>query len=618
MKKQYLWLAGLLLVTIVLFLLFRPPAPRPNGHGAGAAQQSELQADFQRAVGLLENGDHAEAAKLFAQLHEQLPGNIPVLTNLALAYLLPLETEVDPGEQQRLRSELQPALAELGKLAESGTQPDAIVPWHLFAARLAKLHGEPELALKHLELAAQAAPGDAAFAYEAAQVAFASGTENLQASGLASLEQAHEIAPQNLWVLGELLLRQVEQDSPQLKETLAAAIESCQVVRESVRSHSRVDIVELLTAAQTALDEGNPAILLRNIRIVQNVLRPEDAAQSDKIRLEKHPLEFVALHLFTGDDVPPVPYTPALSFDLESVALPDEAAQGILDIAVADFDLDGRDDLWLLSDEQLILLSPSNEDGEWQVAHQFAIPAGYQHLVLADLDLDAREAPTGTEVRAQQGVSCHLADFDAVLFGEAGATLLKNVLNTETGLRTLEQVPLSREANAVVAATVVDVDIDGDLDLLLARASGGIEQWSNRNDWNFGLVADSPASLPEGVVFQQFAPVDLDRDVDLDVLVASPDGTCGVLENLRHGLLRFQPLLVDGKPLSATCVDVLELNADASWDLIAATGDGTIGYVSVTTPEGKLTFREHRNCGPTTDRFLLADFDNSGDEELVK
>src|SRR5262249_49523001 len=133
--------------------------------------------------------------------------------------------------------------------------------------------------------------------------------------------------------------------------------------------------------------------------------------------------------------------------------------------------------------------------------------------------------------------------FEVVAFGPAGVQIFRNDLDSATGSRTLVEVPQSEEFAAlrdVLTAITADVDHDGDLDLVVSTEKA-VSIWATQGKLTFSEITDR-SSLPKGQwPATSIVAVDWDRDLDLDLIVAS-NGTApaGWLENLRHGGFRWR------------------------------------------------------------------------------
>ncbi|MCA9044988.1 MAG: hypothetical protein KDA69_11745, partial [Planctomycetaceae bacterium] len=421
-SKTYINLAIVAaLVALAAFFLIPRNAPGPNPPDGPdvppLANANELISEFQLSLAELENSDYEAAAPRLEALAKQLPHETAVHRNLALTYLVGIDALTGYHEPQKVarREELLSLLdSALDRLKEF---PDEQIPWALFSSRRAQALKQDAQAIEFLKTAIELAPEDPAFPYEMSRVAYSSPDNTLQAAGLEGLEKAYAANPENLWVLQEVLVRQAEAKSTGLSDTLEKATTALGVVQSEILRKHRIDVVELITAAKESLTSDNSSVLMRNIRIVANVLRPEDAAQSDKIQLEKHPLEFVALSL--SSDV----LSQAVSeqtnaeqtsgeLDFEQVALPDELAKDAIDVAVGDFDLNEIDDLCVLRTNEVALWGRQEQDGEWSLICSAALDADYTNVIAVDLDADEREAPRAVKADLPGNPDCRRADMD--------------------------------------------------------------------------------------------------------------------------------------------------------------------------------------------------------------
>jgi hypothetical protein len=619
-RQQFGMLAVLLLLVVGLAGWFWWGGPaRFTTPQLTPEQARQALTDFQLSLAWLENNDYEQALPVLERLAALCPAEAAIQRHRVIGGLIGVTalTGVNEPEKVARRAELVSLTRQA--LEQLRSFPGEAVPWGLFSARLELLEGNGAAAVELLQQVHRAAPEDPTLAYELAQVALEADDAATQEQGVAALVSAFSVVPNNLWLFRELLVKQAEQQSPAVAETLQQALPALEVVRPGVLERTQVDVRELATVAEAAARSGDWPVVLRNARILSNVILPEDAAQSDRIQLQRHPLTFVAVNLSPAvlALVPPVEEDRQVGFEWSSVALPVELFAGAIDLCVGDFNLDEREDICVLFSDRVTVFERSEAEGEYRIQSNFPLDRQFERVLAVDLDADEREAPRPVQAQLPAPTLCRKADLDLVLSGASGIQLLQNIYDPATQQRSWEPMPLDTTLRDITAVAAVDVDIDGDLDLLIAGA-GRIEQWSNRTGWKFGLRSESPQELPAGFRVRQFLPVDLDRDVDLDLLVVAEDGRCGILENLRHGILRYRDLLADGAPVRAECLAVLDWNGDASWDLLAGDQQGLRLLRGVTTPDGALSFKQAESWPLPTNQFLLADFNNSGREDVLR
>jgi hypothetical protein len=172
-------------------------------------------------------------------------------------------------------------------------------------------------------------------------------------------------------------------------------------------------------------------------------------------------------------------------------------------------------------------------------------------------------------------------------------------------------------ATKVTALTVVDLEADGDLDLALAAAEG-IQLWSNLSGWKFADIA-ARSTLPEASLpITQLLALDWDRDIDIDVLVASPQGA-GWLENVRHGQFRWHAFAGEFAALkSARALEVVDADSNASWDLVGAVESGLTLVTTKTPASGVVHVASSEVISKANATGISAwDYDNDNRDDLL-
>ncbi|QDU37802.1 hypothetical protein Mal4_21190 [Maioricimonas rarisocia] len=576
------------------------------------------------AVGQLENFEFDEAADLLKDLAEQFPDDPLPARNIAVARVLKVgQMGQLQGESARTDAiaDAEVALSELTKV-----EPDAAAR-HFLEGRLASEIDDPRRALDARLKAAEANPDRAALWFEYAQVARYSDDPAVQESAWEALAKAAALAPDNLFVLLQLLEAQAAQQDEAFLQTFEQARPLLEFLADGVKRRARIELKPFLDRAEAAARDGDWKTARTQIMLIGNVSRPDNAVRSDKDRIELHELDFVLTRFAPSfyeqaPQMPPKPPGIPVTFGAFETQ-PDLSEFGTLhDVAVADVDIDGRLDLCILAEDRLVILR-RDESETWQPFLEAEVPDGFTHLVVADLDDDAGESPqrTAPPTDAEQDdpfFGCNQADIDFVVYGEAGVRVFENRRNPETEERTLvdrsDDSPALAELQECVFTLVADLDLDGDLDLLVSTRSQGVQLLARTQLWTFEDITVQ-SNVPES----DFVPVagvavDWDDDVDIDVVLADADGRIGWLENLRHSTFRWRPWDVDlqGAVLS---LDAAGLDDRAGWSIVAG-GQAAASVVASTGSDGSIdaTSLDGASGGRTLE---LWDYDNDGQLDLI-
>ncbi|MFM8282166.1 MAG: CRTAC1 family protein [Planctomycetaceae bacterium] len=569
-----------ILGTVVLLAAVAVGAWLAARRGGVATLAPEQAAEIARtrnvALGALENQQLDRAIPALESLARMLPGDPLPARNLAVARVVALGDTLQAIPDEAL---LPPAKQALDALRRGEGESD---PWRWLTARYDLARGEPAAAAQQYQALADGSGGAAAW-YALAR---ARRDADDSAAADAALDRAAALAPGNVWlavewfraVAGRLqAARGAAAPDPALADAIAARRGAIAPFAPSILTFTRVDIAKLLDEAAAAARTGDMAVAAGRLRALANVLVPQ--SEGDRRDLERHPLVFVRDSFAAplpepagqGDEAIPVELRP-----LPAVG----AAAGVAPVAVVldDLDVDGRLDLVAAGPEGL-RVARRDADGAWQTALAAPLPDGVAGLLTADLDLDFDEARRAalalrpaTDPAGEKGAplpGCPAADLDIVAYGAFGVLPFRNRLGAD-GARQLEALA-AVTASAVAAATVADLDADGDLDLVTAGADG-VRLWSNDGLGTFRDVTPAALDQPAGGAADGagLLAVDADRDVDVDVVVVTPAGTT-LLENLRHGQFRAVPVSGAG----GRAVECLDPRAAGRWEVVVAGQQGT-------------------------------------------
>lgn len=573
-----------------------------------SAAARALLSESLRAIGHLENLELEAADPLLSDLTRKLPQEPLGPRNLTICRFLAFDGGKGSREAvlEALRSlrNVQPeepytfwleAKTSLKESANQAADPVVSEQWL-------------KEAIQALRSAADRAPRNEAVRYQIFEAARNSTDVDLQSIGEAALAEAYQLDPDNLFILSDWLLLQARRQDSQILETLTRARTTIAPLQPLVEARSRVNLDDLIGQAEQAVREGKWPVATARIRVVfVNLMRPLDAAQSDKRRLDPHPLEFAIARWsdafyarYNLSDPPPPPAIPVQLSPFPAAAqLPE--LNDANDLCVVDFDLDGQPDLIVLREQRLEIYrqatstqdAPASQLGTWSVLTSIETGGTFRRLLVADLDHDRDHARTHEVVTTttpdeaanaqRRSQVCFDADLDLVLYGTSGLRVLRNVLDPMTQQRTLVPVESSIDPplTDIQAGVLVDFDSDSNLDLVLTTATGIVPLLS-RGDLTF-LDARAYSQLPPAdAVFHDLLVVDWDRDVDLDVIAVAPNAaSIGYLENLRHGNFRWVPL-EDASFHSlrqANSLTLLDADGNQAWDVVGVSSE----HVSLVT-----------------------------------
>ena len=544
-------------------------------------------------VGYLENNEFEKADKPLAELASSLPHDPAGVRNLAIARLLAIQAgHAAPGVEAALDQ-------------DRAIEPQSPAPYVLDAFYAAH-EKQTVRAVADLMHGMDRAPLDAALPYELFTVSRFAPDPAVRSRAMPALQRAYELDPDNLYLLSEWLVASAEAKNPRIVEALQAAKRLFQPLAASVLQVAKVELLQLIDEATVAAQaEQWPE--LRVLIQKMNVIRSQDWVQSDLRRLRRDPLAFLlhyAVYDFAPDsacsadqfaDLPAGPASGLQFVRLDDAAQIADKLPGIRALDLSDFDLDGRADIAALAGRKLQIFARAADATNWQRIIDLDLEAGLMGFVVSDLDRDVTRAsgprpspPPPAERQPADPATCLESDPDVIVFGAAGATVLRNELDAATGARSLiavEQPQEFKSLREIDAALLIDFDQDGDLDVVFSTQTG-IRLWANQGDMRF-IDQTERSTLPAAALrATSLVAVDWDRDLDLDIVLAGPatktsPAVAGILENLRHGQFRWIPF--DGllAKLSGTrSLALLDADANGSWDLA---GFGASGAQMATT-----------------------------------
>jgi hypothetical protein len=205
---------------------------------------------------------------------------------------------------------------------------------------------------------------------------------------------------------------------------------------------------------------------------------------------------------------------------------------------------------------------------------------------------------------------------DLVLAGAGGLRWLRQDTPSRfTDVTGQTKLPRSVIDAHYTGAWAVDIEADGDLDIVLGASDGVPVVLRNNGDGTFTDI--HPFAGVSGL--RGFAWADLDGDGNPDAAIIDAGGRLHVFMNERQGQFRERPLPT-GLP-SVQAVAVADTNQDGVLDLLAVEGDGSIIRISDRNQGQSWDLAEIARVPqagnlPDEVRLHVADLDNNGALDL--
>lgn len=535
---------------------------------AGAAAAPPPKAFELKTLGLaeLENERPERAEAAYRELTTLLPRDPLGHANLSIALL---RQQKYPEALAAIDKALQLAPGRGDLLAIKGE----ILQWT----------GDLDTALTTLETAAAAAPRDLEVNYALYQLATTVKNDRSEAAAGRALAALVRLRPENAVVLLQSGQRAIAAGDR------TAATAAFKRIGELLWQEPAL-ATRALGMVETAL-EGNdlgaarvPAVRLENVLKVSALFR-------ESLRELKTGIQGVPIARLQ-DEPTPESFGEPLAVSFTGKRLDNRATAG-RGLAVGDFDGDERADVARLRGDGKLEIRLAARGLEIAAELPAGLAAsGLDELLAADLDNDG-----------QLDLAGFGRERTAVWLGRGGGKL--EPAPTDLGLA----------AAGARAAAVIDFDIEGDLDLATAGGRAAVELFRSNLEGPFEAVGSK--ALPRLSLAEARAIVasDLDRDGDLDLLIAHAKGFTW-LDNLRQGKFRDRTAESGLKPGGALAAAVaIDLDQDGRPDLIGAgtgltawrNGGGKLSPWSLTGLDG----------GTNLSSVIAFDADNDGRADLA-
>lgn len=621
-------LALIALVVFTAWIVLLPPGwirnlQKDNG---GQSQESvdaaAIAAAFNEGLAHLENGTLERSNVLFAELAQQLPDDPLPARNLAVSLVMSVTDPTLTKTDEQRQVFVDRAVAAVRQVQTLEPKSDI---GFLLESQLMQAIGKDTEAIAAARTAAERNPESAANWYQLYSVMQSVQDAEIPLLRREAIAKAYSLAPANLVVLTEQLRVQTDSADDGIVSTLEAAIPLYDRLADGILQRTRVNPRQFLTGALEAARGSDWRKVAFNVGTLRNLTVPDDAAKSDRRRVERNPLEFV-LRTFG----------PNLQHAIDDLAAADEQgfdvtfefqplntaaiSSGAVDLLVADFNLDRRADLAVRLPDRVAILAAADE-GVWKSIADIPSATGTPKMLAADLDTDGNDS-----LRKDRPLEdyCHTADLELLLFGADGIELFEARLEELGGA--LTYVPMDpgeelRRLRGVTLIRVADLNSDGDLDLIVI-SDEGLSFWSNNGTQTFirqPLEPDWGKEVPVDCF-----PVDWDRDIDMDVIVTMRSGTVGILENLRLGTFRWSLLepnapesLWAGNSDPSPTVTVADTDNDGNWELLLGSAQRLWRIPTTFVEPGKVRLGTGQAFDLSARGIQLWDYDNDGAVDLL-
>ena len=569
--------SSLALLCILLTSCNGSGLPKPD-----SKEYRDLVAAFYVGLAGLETGDDERAAEKLTLATQIAPGEPAGWGNLGLLAVRRQEFDSAYEKAQKARS-----------LAPDNSQIETLLG--LIESKRGKL---PE-AIAHLKRAVQLDGRNMKALYTLAQETERQGAGTSDAEAQQWLEKILAVQPDNVAVLLDVTrLAAKRGDAETLRRTVANLVK---------RSSSWPDEAKRqLTALRQAATGADPRSAARQIAILRNVLvRVPQYRQS--LNAVKTPAEFV------GD--------PFLKFvKLSSRSSAPASPDGSLSFAA--------EPIPGVPEGMLYWIGAVPLEGDGKSSIVWADGLGVQIVGGARVVFPGGKlTPPSARMRRNALLAADLNyDFktDLVLAGAGGVRIYQQE-DPKNFTDVTARTGLSRAVlnGSYVGAWALDVDLDGDLDVILG-VNGGIPLvLRNNGDGTFAAI--TPFSGVTDLV--SFSSADIDGDGDPDIAMIDKVGRLRVFTNERLGQYRSRslPPSLTGRFLAVTAADV---NSDGLLDFILLRDDGAVIRLSDKGGRGwedsggdwevaELVRAEPRWRTAASANLLVADFDNNGGLDLL-
>ncbi len=551
-------------IAVAVVLLSGTAGCREQMPSPSSDAYSDAVAAFYTGIAAIEVGEDRRAEELLLQVTELARDEPAAWANLGLLALR--------------RNELDLARERLDRARELAPEESRI---HFLLGLVEATRGNAEEAIAYFERARELDPQNVRAIYALAEQVETYRGEGASEQVRSLIDAILEIRPNNLAVIVERArLAALEGDEAALAETIDR-------LEASSRDWS-TEAQEQLTAVRQALESGRMDAVATELTFFSNVLKREPAYRESiaAVRTQTgQPTELIGSFLA----LQPPPHRPAppdesLSFDPSTPAGYDDAEEPWRWARAVALSPDAAPIIAAALQDELVL-----QDGTVLRTPGELAAAG---LIATDYNYDFR---IDLALAGPDGFRLYRGD------GESSFVEVTDEIDLSSGIRN----------GRYAAGWTADVDMDGDLDLILAPSEGPPVVLRNNGDGTFsamdrfGAVADA----------RGFVWTDMDGDGDPDAAFLDAGGRIHYFQNNRSQGFAHRTL-----DLTARAITAADLDADGIFELVALRADGSVvryQQAAGVDPEFTALAAAWDAAVQEGARLFAADVDNNGGLDLV-
>jgi Tfp pilus assembly protein PilF len=539
------------LLAVCLCGCGRSPVPQPGSEAYRALVRS-----FYVGLAGLQSGEDVRAKDGLTQATQVAPGEAASWANLAILSV----------RQQNLDGAFQQADKARSLVPQSSRVEQLL-------GDIESRRGNPAQAIAHLKRAVELDPKNLKAVFMLAEQTERQGDDASAGQALQWFEQARKLAPENTAVLLEVArLAAKTNQAAVLQEVLTILDRQSPAWPEEVRQQMQ----KLRQAAS-----GNPGAAALQVAFLRNTL----------LRVPDYRLALGAAKtppVFVGDPflrflnaVPPADEAAAPDWKTTFTPQPSPSAP--------DGKVNWLRTIWLDDSGKPTLLWATGAAVHTSEGAAIAFPNAASAAV-ADLNYDFKN--------------------DLVIAGPGGVGVFRQDTPKHfTDVTAESRLPSSVTRGSYTGAWPFDVDLDGDLDIVLGVSGASPIVLRNNGDGTFGIVR--PFEGVTGGV--SFAAADVDGGGAPGVAMVGSDGKLSLFRNERFG--RFRPYSAPANQgAGAAAVSSGDIDSDGAADFVVLKQDGAIFRVSA-DGSAELARAGAQTAGLAS--LTLADLDNNGGLDLL-